>query len=119
MSYHTIQVDDKTYEYTIGKKFLKFRGGSLVPIEKIGYPVDYISSGRFMVTPGSIIEHIRQGHIYLGLRHCNNYKKLYGNRCTNMVPSILRCLPYQVEIENRIIYGFWCEECLGNNADDI
>jgi hypothetical protein len=117
MSYRTIRVDDKTYEYTIGKKFLKFRGGSSIPIEEIGYPVGFIGSGKFSVTPGSIIEYLRHGHIYLGLRHCDNYEKLY--RCTNMASSILRCLPYQAEIENLVIYGFWCEECLRINADDI
>ena len=123
MSYRKITVGTFTYQYTIGKKFVKFRStdailnlfgggqvimtnGKIVPLEEIG---NEIEGGGWIVTPGTIKEYLLTGKVYNGLRHCGNFHNEYRN-CPNMV-SKLTVNPFCDEIYGKFHYRFMCDDC--------
>jgi hypothetical protein len=110
MSYRKLNIDGTIYQYTIGRKFVKIRGGEVIPVDKIGWPI----AGRddFMVTPGTIKEYLTTGGVYQGPCKCAN------TQCGGIVTK-LRVLPYEAAIQSRTIYKFLCDNCLAANADDI
>ena len=61
MAYRKITVDGRDYEYTIGKTFVKFRGGKAVPLAEIGEVFDDEDEGvSVMVRPGLIKKYLQE-----------------------------------------------------------
>ncbi len=124
MGYRKLTVDDQVFEYTIGSKFVKFRGGPAIPVENIGFPVNGNPPTCYMITPGRLREFIVDGKVDNSPRQCteSTYPDGWAGervQCPNMVPVNLRALPYQAEIEGKLIYVHMCETCLDENAQDI
>lgn len=55
MSYRKLQIEDKTYEYTIGKSFVKIKDLGVFPKSQIG---EKISEDVYSVTPNKLKEFI-------------------------------------------------------------
>lgn len=60
MAYRKIVVDNKEYEYTVGKTHVKIRGMQAVPIERIA---DKVHGDRLSVTPLRIATFIKLGYV--------------------------------------------------------
>jgi hypothetical protein len=119
MGYRMLTIDDKHYEYVIGRNFTKIRGGEAIPNSKAGWPVgvwppnDRLPVTRYMVTPGTLCEYLTKGQVDVGARQCCNHAN-----CKNMASS-LRPLPFAVEIHHKQYFKFICDDCYQQNADDI
>ena len=59
MSYRKITVDDKVYEYVVGKTHTKIKGLEAVRKIDIGYVIDY-SANLARVRPSDVAEFIRE-----------------------------------------------------------
>lgn len=104
MSYRTIEVAGNKHEYTIGRSFVKFRGGDLVPLEKIGIKV---GPKRYVVKPDTIRQYLENGTV-------SQQGKCYCGQI-----GYLRCNPFEIEIYKKEIFEFLCEGCYNACADDI
>lgn len=60
MSYRKIEVDGKTYEYTVGSAMLKVKGFAAVDRNTVGETVWIDDVEKTMVTPRHVAEWIRQ-----------------------------------------------------------
>ena len=119
MSYRKLTVDGKEYEYSIGRKYVKFRGIE-PPIEKseIGFELGYHqpffrdvdhSTGEWIVRPGDIAYWLKHG----------TKRPIPKCKCGAPGSERLRSLPYQREIEGKKILTHYCDDCLDANAVDI
>ena len=57
MGYRNIEVDGKTYEYTVGRTHLKVRGFRAILNEQVGTPAG--SDDVYTVTPADVAKYIR------------------------------------------------------------
>jgi len=104
MSYRTIEVAGNKHEYTIGRTFVKFRGGDPVPLEKIGIKV---GPKKYVVKPDTIRQYLENGTVsQQGKCRCGQK----GDLC---------CDPYDAEIHNKKNFRFFCDDCYEACADDI
>lgn len=108
MSYRKLDVHGRIYEYTIGKQFVKFRGGDVVPKEKIGWPIR--DSHEYMVTPKTILEFLATGKVFQGDRHCIN---------VNRQDDPCFCLVNSLQPTDGSGYQFICNVCLAKNASNV
>jgi hypothetical protein len=93
------------YEYQIGKIFINIRNKSigykqLLKKEEFGAPV---GDKKYIVTPGMIWDFISIGKI-------KDYSN-YFPHCDHNKPKRLRASPFMKEIHNKLVFGFYCEDC--------
>jgi hypothetical protein len=101
MSYRTMVVGGKSYEYVIGKKFLKVKGvGSFLKSE-IG--CDRGPNSGFEVTPGMISDLIAGRPV----RKIEPYTCRHGTTTTHLAAS-----PYASEVYDKRQMMIDCKECL-------
>jgi hypothetical protein len=104
MHYRNITVGEKTYQYNIGKKFVKIKDHSTVPIEKIGNRVDDITC-EFMVTPHDIKRYIQTGKKQdLKCVVCGTKNKV------DLHPN-----PYYEHHVGKTRYAAYCDGCYGDD----
>lgn len=109
MSYRKLVIDDRTYEYSIGKSHTKIRGGSVFENSKIGNPVvngDGIEIGEYVVTPLNV------KHAILGL-------PIPIFTTSDGTTTKLMLNPYDYEILNKTVYIPYNRELYNSLADDI
>lgn len=106
MSYRNLTVGEKTYQYTIGKKFVKIKGHSTVPIEKIGNSL-IDAPTEYQVTPSDIKRYLQTGKkqelkcVVCGTKH---NVELYPN-------------PYYEHHVGKPRYNSYCKSCYGDDDD--
>lgn len=109
MAYRNITIKGTRYQYVIGEKFVKFRGGDAIPLNEIGYQI--VGTDQYMVTPGSIREYHENGRIFERL--CE-FSPSYG--CQTIVSGLrMICKPGP----GTIIYRFACEDCVERYTQSI
>jgi len=103
--YRDLDVDGKTYQYHIGRDFVKIKGipgNNNVPIDDVGF--------RGIVKPAMIRNFI------LGIP---NKAEDHFQTCSCNAPKRVGCLPFDAEIYEKYHYVNYCEECFDRNAEDI
>ena len=113
--YRKLEVDDKLYDYNIGKVFVKIKseiGSELVKKSDIGIG---IGANRYIITPKMIRAYI------LGLTsNSPEYLSEYFPTCRCVgVDKTLGVIPFDAEIFDKSHYVYWCKSCFEGNADDI
>jgi hypothetical protein len=102
MSYRKITVDEKTYEYVIGKTHLKIKGFGLFENSKIG---NFIVNGgpreQYLVTPGTVAKVIR-GDTLPTAHHC----KTHSVTTDDVVAD-----PYHLAVTGKTRHIPYCPEC--------
>lgn len=128
MGYRKLKINDKTYEYVIGKKFVNVRidgVSNLYKHEEVGYQIGYFSGNpygdetnstfipiqKFLVTPGSIRNRIENKHKKLITNKCN-HEKCESN-------GYLMSNPFSIEIYNKKQYMPACKKCWIDLSYDI
>lgn len=110
MSYRKITVDGKEYEYSIGKKYTKIRGGEVFENSKIGNPIvdiDHDFLPTYRVTPRNV------KHAILGLP-IPEYKNAAGENVTEFLID-----PFDAEIHDKITYFPYCSTLYYTLRDEI
>lgn len=107
MGYRKIEVDGKTYEYVIGRKFVKFRGGKAIPHSEIGVMRDRMD--EYVITPKLIAAYLKGG-VTSKSYFCEEHKFL----CTKMTIN-----PYAIEIYGKNIPIWNCPKCVEQLGWDI
>ena len=118
MGYRKIIVNDKQYEYTIGREFVKIKGMGVFPHKEIGQPdpLAKASADKWVVTPGMIADKIagKPPRQY----NANSGRKVW--RCEHGVTTRSTVNnPYEEELFGNIVPMIDCNICVRNVADDI
>lgn len=108
MSYRKITVDDKQYEYVIGKKFLKVKGLGIFDVSLFGNKIISLKD-TYRVTP-AIVARVIRGDLTPTVFHCDNH----GVETTELVYA-----PYDQEIYGKFHHMMNCPECVYQNEMDI
>ena len=124
MAYRNITVNDKTYQYVIGKKFTKVVGIGSVTNSLIGLEVERVyeingkkyGRDRWLVTPAFIKKFILANGVIDSTFHDDTPECGCGRK-DNTVE--LRANPFQYEIHDRLCYSFMCDKCYQRSCDDI
>lgn len=108
MAYRKIIVDGTEYQYTIGRSYTKVRGHAVWHNSDVG---DLLDTGReqYVVQPSHVAEMIMNGKRDRRVKMCEQHNK----------PKRFTSNPYVVEIEQKNIYGWWCDDCHADIAADI
>lgn len=105
MSYRKIEVDGKTYEYVIGRQFVKFRHDrKAIPVAEIGVPL----GKKTYISPKFIAAFLRGNP--LKTRLCKKHNFI----CTEM-----RYDPFDIEIHDKKYPMWYCPECYQRRREDI
>jgi len=112
MSYRNLTVDGLDYKYVIGKAFVKIvadgKTNLVIPKSEIGIKC----FGKYIVKPKMICDYLKYGKI----KTVENY---FGSCTHTDRERTLNVVPYDAEIEERIIYWYACQECFDDNAMNI
>ncbi len=120
--YKTITVNDKQYEYHVGKHFIKIKGlNKNSNIKKTDFFNDSRGNDGDLVvkqaiTPGMIADYVNGYNIRTQLLkratpQCNCGKSLSE--------KYWRSDPFDSEIHSDYHYAMWCEECHERRSHDI
>ncbi len=117
MSYRKITVDDKQYEYVIGKTHTKIKGLGLYPNIELGDTVKkpgFIGGpDKTFITPGMIADVIR------GKKPRSIHETKSMQRCRHTSTPYTVANPFDAEIYGKRVPMIACEECYEQAADDI
>lgn len=102
MSYRKITVDEKSYEYVIGRTHLKIKGFGLFEVAKIGNRI--AGSDKFVVSPGTVAKVIK-GEPLPTPYHCKEH---------NYTTDELTHRTIQDEVKGRRMHVPNCPECVAN-----
>jgi hypothetical protein len=108
MAYRKMKIDDKTYEYVIGKTFTKIKDVGLFENKEYGSPLAFSNKG-VVVSPKHVSNMIR------GIKERVQYHCKEHNFTTDMLVSD----PYSVEIHGKKILVKYCPQCYERRALDI
>ena len=108
MSYRKLEVDGKQYEYVIGKKNTKIRGGATYLNEAIGDRING-NDEDIIVTPYNVANAIRGISNPRTVRRCSH----------GIVTHEVVANPYAAEIDGEYSPMINCAICVQNAADDI
>lgn len=112
MSYRKITVDNKEYEYTVGKKYTKVKGLGIYKNSEIGDSVALDTkwvTEKFIVAPYNVANAIKGIYAPREILKCS-----HGTETHETTVS-----PYDSEICNENISMINCPKCVEQSAGDI
>lgn len=114
MSYRKITVNNKTYEYVIGKSHIKIKDVGVFNKDNVGYNIfvgdkEHRMKRKEMITPYHIKQLILHGYSSNKAYYCNNHEK-YKKPTMD---------PFCSEIYNKNVEERLCPKCYNISADDI
>jgi hypothetical protein len=104
MSYRKINVNGASYEYVVGKSYLKVKGVGVWPREKVGYEIER-KRNKYMVTPAVVAELIGKGPEVFTCEHKTTTKWVWN--------------PFDLEIHGKFVKMIDCDECVDEVRRDI
>lgn len=108
MSYRKITVDDKVYEYVVGKLDIKIKGVGIFDIEQL--------FGENKDTSPVQPRHIESLIRYRKLVDNPDRKRYCGQ---HGLVQRKRCDPYEAELFGRYVEKWYCDKCYGERQYDI
>lgn len=108
MSYRKITVSGKTYEYVIGKVFIKIKDVGLFKVSKVGNKFAGYNN-EYQCTPATVASIIKKEKLPR-IFHCKEH---------NVFTTELRVNPYLYEIHNERTSMIDCDQCYDNVAANI
>ena len=108
MSYRKITISGKTYEYVIGKVFIKIKDFGLFKVSEVGNKFAK-SNNEYQCTPATIASIIKKEKLPR-IFHCKEH---------NVFTMELRVNPFLNDIHNNKSSMINCQECYDNIAADM
>lgn len=112
MSYRKITVDNKEYEYTVGKKYTKVKGLGIYKNSEIG---DRVALDTKWVTEKFVVAPYNVANAIKGIYAPREILKCYHGTETHVTTAS----PYHNEIHNEYFPMINCNKCIEQSAGDI
>ena len=111
MSYRRLVIDGHTYEYVVGRRFVKIRGHrKVIPLSECGERFGNHLPKEYVVTPGTLKEYLTTGKVTQpSERICKKHNK----------PMMLYANPFTSEIYGKQNLMHGCVECFEEVALEI
>lgn len=112
MSYRKITVDNKQYEYTVGKTYTKIKGVGVFHNSDIG---DSVETGykhkpiKYVVAPYNVANAIKGIYKPREIYKCNHGTETHQTTLS----------PYAMEIDGEEVDMINCKHCIEQSAGDI
>lgn len=104
MSYRKVHINNKSYEYVIGKNSTKIKGVGVFSNSEYGSPFAWLTD-KFLITPKHVTAMVLGDKVRIKY-HC----KLHNSTTEKVTYD-----PFALEINNRKVIVPNCRECIGND----